>query len=177
MQANSAPDQTQGTGQPEIRKDWRYYLGLTCVGLAMVMPLFGFAVIPLDLETGIKATVIGALSLGGPEAALVAAAALLGKNTLKVFTGRIFQVLRRLLPTNPAPKLRYNICVAVMLASYLGWYVYGYFNDYLPTALTSQSALIAGDIAFVIAFIAAGPEFWEKIQRLFRWEGRLQSGS
>ena len=36
-----------------------------------------------------------------------------------------------------------------------------------------RRALFAGDIAFVVAFLAAGPEFWEKFQNLIRWEGKL----
>lgn len=161
--------------EPEIQKNWRYYLGLTCLGLGMVMPLFALLILPLDLPTEIKATIMGALSLGGPEVALVVAAALLGKDTLNAFKGRIFAAIRRLLPSKPASKFRYYACLTVMLATYFGWYLYGYFGTFLPTELTSQTSLVVGDIAFVIAFIVAGPEFWEKIRSIFRWEGRLQS--
>ncbi|MDJ0946867.1 MAG: hypothetical protein QNJ30_25745 [Kiloniellales bacterium] len=157
-----------------IRRDWRYYTGLTFLGLAMVMPLFGILVLPLDLSIELKAFILGALSIGGPEVALVIAAAFLGKDTLAVFTSRFFAFLRKLLPTKPTSQLRYYTCITVMMAVYLGWYVYGYFGDFLPQELTGQSALVVGDLAFVTAFLAAGPEFWEKIGRIFRWEGRLQ---
>ncbi len=162
------------TPRPDIRRDWRYYLGLSFFGLGMVMPLFGLLVLPLDLSTDAKAVILGALSIGGPEAALVIAAAFLGKDTIAIFTGRIFSALRRLLPTSPTSRARYYTCVTIMMATYLGWYVYGYFGDFLPEELTGQSALVFGDLAFVIAFLAAGPELWEKIGRIFRWEGRLQ---
>ena len=162
------------TPRAAIRRDWRYYTGLSFLGLAMVMPILGLLVLPLDLSTKVKAVILGALSIGGPEVALVIAAAFLGKDTLAIFTGRIFSALRRLLPTRPTSKARYYSCVTIMMAVYLGWYVYGYFGDFLPEELTSQSALVVGDLAFVTAFLAAGPEFWEKIGRIFRWEGRLQ---
>lgn len=169
----SQPAPEEGA-QPVIRRDWRYYTGLTFLGLAMVMPIFGVLVLPLDLSTGIKAAILGALSIGGPEVALVIAAAFLGKDTLGLFTSRVFSALRKLLPTRPTSKARYYTCVTIMMATYLGWYVYGYFGDFLPEELTSQTALVVGDLAFVAAFLAAGPEFWEKIGRIFRWEGRLQ---
>ena len=162
------------TPRAAIRRDWRYYTGLTFLALAMVMPVFGLMVLPLDLSIELKAFILGALSLGGPEVALVIAAAFLGKDTLAIFTSRIFSVLRSLLPTKPTSKVRYYTCVTIMMATYLGWYVYSYFGDFLPEELTSQSALVVGDLAFVTAFLAAGPEFWEKIGRVFRWEGRLQ---
>lgn len=163
--------------QPVIKKDWRYYLGLTCLGLALVMPLFGLVVLPLDLPAGIKAAVMGAMALGGPEMALVVAAALLGKETLKVFTGRILSAIGRLVSSRPASRFRYYACLTVMVANFLGWYVYDFFFDVLPTELIDGSLLVSGDIAFIVAFIAAGPEFWEKIQRLFRWEGHLQKAA
>ncbi len=162
------------TPRATIRRDWRYYTGLSFLGLAMVMPIFGLLVLPLDLSIELKTFIFGALSLGGPEVALVIAAAFLGKDTLAIFTGRIFSALRSLLPSKPTSKVRYYACVAVMMATYLGWYIYVYLGDFLPEELTSQSALVVCDLAFVVAFLAAGPEFWEKIGRVFRWEGRLQ---
>ena len=169
MQATGASEQTQGTDQPEIEKNWRYYLGLTCLVLALVMPVLSLVVLPLDLPVELKATIIGVLSLGGPEVALVAAAALLGKDTLNVFKGRIFAFIRRLLPSKPASKFRYYACLTIMVVDYLGWYVFTYLGSFLPTELTGISALVVGDVIFIVAFVAAGPEFWEKIQNMFRF--------
>ncbi len=162
------------TPRSAIRRDWQFYTGMTFFGLAMVMPIFGLLVLPLDISTELKAFIFGAMSLGGPEVALVIAAAFLGKDTLAIFTSRFFAALRKLLPTKPTSKVRYYTCVTIMMATYLGWYIYAYLGDFLPEELTSQSALVVGDLAFVTAFLAAGPEFWEKIGRIFQWEGRLQ---
>ena len=169
-----SPAAAEARPAPVVRKTWRYYLGLAFLGVALVMPLLALLVLALDLPAEAKAGIMGVLSLGGPEVALVAAAALLGKDTLNVFKSRIFSFLRGFLPTEPVSRGRYYTCIALMVATYVGWYVYGYFGDLLPEELTGQAALVAGDVVFVLAFLAAGPEFWEKVARVFRWAGRLQ---
>lgn len=159
--------------QMTIKKDWRYYLGLTCLLLAMIMPLFALVVLQLEIPAEAKATLVGFLALGGPEVAAIAAAALLGKDTLNLFKSRAFSLIRKLLPSKPASKFRYYASLTVMVVSWLGWYAF-YFRETIPQELTGQIYLALGDITFVIAFIIAGPEFWEKVHRIFSWEGRLQ---
>lgn len=171
------PSPTTPAQELAPQKGWRYYLGLFFLGLALAMPLLALLILPLDLPPEAKAGIMGVLSLGGPEVALVAAAALLGKDMLNLFKSRIFSALRRLLPTEPAPRFRYYTCLTLMVLTYVGWYVYGYFGELLPTELRGQSVLVAGDVTLVVAFLAAGPELWEKIQRVFRWEGRLRQDS
>ena len=163
--------------QAEIKKNWRFYLGLTFVILALVMPLLSIVIVRLDLSSTLKGAIIGALTLGGPEVALVAAAACMGKDMLNVLKGKAFGWLRNLLPSQPASKFRYYASLVAILLTQVQWYVYGWAPQLIPEDVVGSPYLIAGDVIFVVAFLAAGPEFYEKIGRLLRWEGVLANES
>ena len=160
-------------GGAPIRRNWRFYFGVGFLVLSLVLPLFSLLVLSMDLPAEWKAVLIGALSLGGPEVALLAGAVCLGKETLEVIKLRAFRFLARLLPQAPVSKARYFTCLATMLLLSFSSYGYIYAYESLPDFFKNPYGTIAGDILFIMAFLAAGPEFYEKVQRLFRWEGRL----
>ena len=43
----------------------RFYLGLACLALSLILPLFGLLVARLPLSLAAKATIIGLLTVGG----------------------------------------------------------------------------------------------------------------
>lgn len=71
---------------PQLNKNWRYYTGMTALVLAAIAPLFSFAAPLLGLPTAWAVTVAAGCIAGGPEVLLLAAAALLGKETVHYFT-------------------------------------------------------------------------------------------
>ena len=42
---------------------------------------------------------------------------------------------------------------------------------------TTFYVIITSDLAFVLSFFVLGEEFWEKLKRLFTWEGRVEPAS
>jgi sterol desaturase/sphingolipid hydroxylase (fatty acid hydroxylase superfamily) len=73
---------------PALKKDWRFYAGVTAMVLAVVMPLCVLAVPMLGLSTTQSALLAGVLLAGGPEMLCILAVALLGKDTFCYFTHR-----------------------------------------------------------------------------------------
>ena len=76
----------------------RFYLGLSCFVLSWILPLFGFLVARLDLPLGVRATIIGLLTVGGPEILGILAVVCLGKENLIVIKDKILAFLRLLKP-------------------------------------------------------------------------------
>jgi hypothetical protein len=76
----------------------RFYLGLACLALSLVLPLFGLLVARLPLSLAAKATIIGLLMVGGPELFGLLAVVCLGKENLLRIKQKFMARLSRLRP-------------------------------------------------------------------------------
>jgi hypothetical protein len=157
---------------PLLRKDWRFYTGMAALLLALVLPLFGLAVPWLGLPTAVSAVLIGGLVAGGPEVLMVMAAALLGKETLHVFLYQAKRALGRALLVSPVSKVRYYTGLTIAVVSMLPFYLYGYFPEIMPPGSARIYTLAGSDLSFILSIFLMGGEFWEKLRRLFVWEGK-----
>lgn len=155
---------------PPLTKDWRFHAGLLALVLSLVLPLLALAVPLLGLSTGASAALIGGLVAGGPEVLILLAAALLGKETLHYFTHRIKQTIWQA-ALMPASQARYYIGLTIALLSMLPFYLYGYFPSLMP-ADARLYVLAASDLSFIVSVFLMGGEFWEKLRRMFIWEGK-----
>lgn len=99
----ATPELKEPSG-PRLKKDWRFYGGMSALGLACVLPLFGLAVPWLGLATGWAVTLTAGLVAGGPEVFLLIAAALLGKETMHYFLSAAKRGLVELVSFKPAHK-------------------------------------------------------------------------
>lgn len=162
----------QAASPPVLQKDWRFYAGVAALVLSCVMPLFALFVPLLGLSGGWTTTIIGALVAGGPEVLILAAAALLGKETLHYFLHTAKSGLRKALLAQPVPKGRYYVGVAISVASLVPLYLYGYLPAYMPEGNARIYILAAADLSFVLSVFIMGGEFWDKFRRLFIWEGK-----
>jgi hypothetical protein len=158
---------------PALKRDWRFYSGVTAIVLAVVMPLCAFLVPMLGLPTAQSAVLVGVLVAGGPEVLCILAVALLGKDTFQYFTHQAKRVFRRALLDAPASMGRYYIGLAIMLVSWLPAYLYAYFPASLPSGYARIYILAGMDLAFVASVFLMGPEFWEKVRRIFIYEGKI----
>jgi len=155
-----------------LKKDWRFYAGMAALLLALGLPLLGFAVPLFGLPTAVSAVLIGGLVAGGPEVLMVLAAALLGKETLHAFLYLAKRALGRALLVTPVSKRRYYAGLTIALVSILPFYLYGYFPQIMPDGDVRIYILASSDLSFVFSIFLMGGEFWEKLGRLFVWEGR-----
>lgn len=155
---------------PTLTKDWRFYAGVLALVLSLVLPVLALMVPLLGLSTGASAALIGGLVAGGPEVLILLSAALLGKETLHYFTHRIKQTIWQA-ALMPASQTRYYIGLAIALVSTLPFYLYGYFPSLMP-AEARLYVLAGSDLSFIFSVFLMGGEFWEKLRRMFIWEGK-----
>ena len=101
----------------------------------------------------------------------IVAVALLGKETLRYFTYRTKKALWGVVMETPVSKVQYYFGLALFLVSALPLYIYGYLPGLLPEEERTY-ILAAADLTFIISMFIMGGEFWEKIQRIFIWEGK-----
>jgi len=87
----------------------RFYLGLACLALSLILPLFGLLVARLPLSLAAKATIIGLLTVGGPELLGILAVVCLGKENLLRIKQKLMARLRRLRPHSPVSRTRYRV--------------------------------------------------------------------
>ena len=153
---------------PTLKKDWRFYAGITAMVLAVVMPLCALVVPMLGLSTTQSALLAGVLLAGGPEVLCILAVALLGKDTFRYFTHRVMTALRRAVIDQPASKARYYTGLVVILLSWLPAYIYAYSPTLMPGGDARIYVLAAMDLAFVVSVFLMGGEFWEKVRRILR---------
>ena len=76
----------------------RFTLGLACLALSLILPLFGLLVARLPLSLAAKAAIIGLLTVGGPEVLGILALVCLGKENLLRLKQQFMARLRRLRP-------------------------------------------------------------------------------
>src|SRR5262245_64089846 len=73
------------TRPPTLKRNWRFYAGMTALVLAVILPLGALIVPMLGLPLAQSALLVGVLVAGGPEVLCIAAIALLGKETFHYF--------------------------------------------------------------------------------------------
>src|SRR5262245_4130294 len=170
MTTNKAADEVP---PPALKKDWRFYAGLAALALSVVLPLSAALVPLLGLSTTSAAMLVGVLVAGGPEVMCILAVALLGKDTFNYFMHRAKGMFRQVVIDRPASRTRYYVGLAIMLVSWLPAYVYAYFPASLPSGYTRIYILAGMDLAFVASVFLMGGEFWEKVRRIFIYDGKI----
>ena len=158
---------------PTLKRDWRFYLGMTAIVLAVIMPLCAVLVPITGLATAPSAVLVGIFVAGGPEVLCILAVALLGKETFQYFTHKAKSAFRRALVDRPASKGRYYFGLTIVLVSWLPAYLSAYFPAVLPGGSARIYILAGMDLAFVASVILMGGEFWEKVRRIFIYEGKI----
>src|SRR5262249_5834091 len=136
-------------------------------------PLGALVVPMLGLSTAQAALLAGALVAGVPEVLCILAVALLGKATFQYLTHRAKRALRRAVVDRPASRARYYIGLAIVLVSWLPAYLYAYVPGAMPGGPARIYILAGMDLAFVASVFVMGGEFWEKVRRIFVYEGKI----
>ncbi len=158
---------------PALKRDWRFYSGLAAFALSIIMPLCAVAVPWLGLPTAQSALLVGVLVAGGPEVACILAIALLGKDNFQYFAHKAKSAFRRAVIERPASRVRYYAGLTIFLVSWLPAYLYAYFPAVMPGGNARIYILAGMDLAFVGSVVLMGGEFWEKVRRIFIYEGRI----
>ena len=153
----------------------RFYLGLSCFVLSWILPLFGFLVARLGLPLAVKATIIGLLTVGGPEILGILAVVCLGKENLLVIKDKVLAVLRLIKPAAVVSRWRYRLGLVMFLLPIIPTYVMGYVPQWLPDHSSQRLYVnLAADFMFLTSLFVLGGDFWDKLRALFVYDARAQ---
>jgi hypothetical protein len=162
-------------GRGNMQKKFRFYLGLVCLVLSFVLPLFGFLVAQMNWSIALKTIIIGLLTVGGPELFAILAVILLGKETFIYLKDKFFALLKRLRPPAPVSRIRYKIGLLMFLIPLIPTYIMGYAPHWLPDQSSRRLYVnIAADFIFLFSLFVLGGDFWDKLRALFVYEARVQ---
>lgn len=150
----------------------RLTYGRAVLGLAILLPfaalLIGFA----DLLGKHSKEWMGLLLTGPSEVLCLLAVAILGNENYARATPNVRRLLRRPGTHAPVSRLRYYCGLGGCLFNALPLYLYAYVPHLLPGGATKYLALVVADLVFLGSLFFAGGELWEKVRRIFIWEGK-----
>ncbi len=149
---------------------------MTCLILSVGLPLFGFAIPFMGLHPGLAATIMGLLTIGGPEIMILLAVLFLGKETLSYYKHKLYQRFFKKRKHKPVSKFRYYLGLVIFLASPTPLYLNAYGSHLLPSDEQLRHFVLMGaDLVFVLSFFILGGNFWEKFKALFIWNYPVSS--
>jgi hypothetical protein len=164
---------------PEAKSKTRLYIGIIILILSLTMPIWGSAIVAaMGLPPAISTVLIGLSIAGGPDLLLVAAAAVMGKESLNYILGQIGRWFKRSFKlAENVSKRRYIFGLVLFWGSILIRWVIGFFPEIPPPAKGGTDwgliILIAFEIVLVIGIFVLGANFWEKLGSLFRWNTQV----
>ena len=159
MMANSVPEKNESLPKS------RLILGGVIFISGFMAPLAIPLVASSNLSTELKTVLSGVLVLGVPEAFMLIAVAILGKQGFDYLKSRLWKTIR---PADKVSATRYRIGLVLFFTPIL----FGWLSPYLELWVTEIEAqqvrlAIAGDIIFAISLFVLGGDFWLKIKALF----------
>lgn len=153
----------------------RFYLGLISYVMAWILPLFGFLVARLDLSPGVKAGIIGLLTLGIPELLVILAVVCLGKENLIDLKEKLLAWLELIKPPGPVGRGRYRVGLVMFLLPLIPIYIMAYMPQWLPDHSPQRLYVnLAATLMFLTSLFVLGGDFWDKLRALFVYDARAQ---
>ena len=153
----------------ELRRDWRFFTGVTFFALSWITPFLALFVPSLGLPTTWSAVLAGSLVMGGPEVLAVLAVILLGKENFIYLKNRLFGWIK--VQVFPASAPRYYFALTLMVGSSL----VQWFGMYYPSVVAIDEVVLVRvrlllDLIFLSSLVLAGEQFWDKLRRLFTYD-------
>jgi len=159
-------------------KSWKYYLGLGLF-IYSFLPICTVELIFLLPLTPAEKASVAVIYVGSGEIAFLCAVALLGKPFVEALKAKIkgfFVRKKPAAPPEPIGKTQHAIGVTLFFMSFLpypvveGILIFGH-----PTGRDLNylvSAMLAGDVIFIVSLFVLGGEFWERLKKLFELPGK-----
>lgn len=165
-----------------MKKDKKYYLGITLFVYSFIPYAFTFLVLPFLPISNVKAVSIATGLLISAEVSFLLSVALLGKPFIQLLKSKIKGSISRKkddAPLKPVGKLRHRVGITMLLvASILPYFLteialaLGFVEKYGHTALINL--LVIGDVLFITSFFILGGGFWGRVNKLFEWPGKTE---
>lgn len=159
------------TGLTSNAINLRLICGRAVLGLAIFLPFVALLIGFTNLLGSHSKEWVGLLLNGPSEVLCLLAAGILGNEYYTRATPKMRRLLR--LPDSPASvsRWRYYCGLAGCLFNALPFYFYAYIPHLMPSGSTKYLTMVIADLVFLGSLFFAGGELWEKIRRIFVWEG------
>lgn len=155
-------------------KNLKFYIGIALLLLSCLLPVLAFWVATLPLPAAAKATIIGAITVGGPDILAILAVSLLGKQAFDLITGKVLAALSRLAPHGSVGKARYKVGLVLFMLPVIPTYIMGYAPHLLPDVSPARLYVSVGsDVIFITSLFVLGGDFWDKLRALFVYDARV----
>ena len=159
--------------QPEPTSNWRLVAGGSVLALATAMPLAALFIPLLGLPVAQSALIGGILVAGAPEVLIVLAIVLLGRRNFDRLVGAAKTLFFTTFFASPVSRTRYYVGLAICILSIVPLYLAGYLPSAMPAGNGRIVILAVADLAFIVSVFVMGGEFWEKVRRVFVWDGKV----
>jgi len=168
-----------------MKKDKKYYLGMTLFVYSFIPYVFTFLVLPFLPVSKVTAVSIATGLLISSEISFLVSVALLGKPFIQLIKSKIKSSIFRKKGEEhlkPVGKVRHSAGITMLLVATIVPYsltevalLLGWVEKYGHTALVGL--LILGDVLFITSFFILGGEFWARVKKLFEWPGKTERGN
>ncbi|MFH1653618.1 MAG: hypothetical protein ABIE74_06145 [Pseudomonadota bacterium] len=110
------------------------------------------------------------------EVAFFFSIVLLGKPFIQMLKTRLIKSLKGTIWTlKPISKRRHNVGIAMILLSFLPYYITQFVLILFDLDQTDRHILVGllmlSDVLFMTSLFVLGGEFWERLNKLFKWPG------
>ncbi len=166
----------------EIKKNWKYYLGITLFIFSWIPYISSGILLFLEIPPG-KLFGIITILIASSEISFVISIVLLGKTFIKILKTKILGIFFRNKEVQPAKlisKTRYYIGIILLLLSLTPDFsvdillLFGY-----PKTDSGHVYMFIGSLlgytVFIISLFVLGSDFWERAKKLFYWNGEDKS--
>ena len=147
----------------------KYKIGMTLIILSIISPVFSILVPFLSLPAAVTTTLVALFMVGAPEVFLIAGGALAGKEALATIKSKLFR---------PAGKIRYQVGMVFFACGVLTNWVTIYLELLDVIHLDQETLLVmtgSFDLVTIAGILLMGVEFFQKLKRLFIWEGAKEN--
>jgi len=179
LEAQAVCGQTQE--MHTMKKDKKYYLGITLFVCSLIPYVFILLVLPFLPVSQVKAVSIATGLVIFSEISFLLCVVLLGKPFVQLLKSKIKTIFRKkgVAHLKPVGKVRHYVGITMLLVACIVPYflteialLLGYVEKYGHTVLVGL--LILGDVLFITSFFLLGGEFWARVNKLFEWPGKAE---
>jgi hypothetical protein len=155
---------------------WRFRVGLFLFVFGWICPLFIPLVTASDLSSETKTLLSGFLLIGLPEIFSLVSIAVLGKPGFNLLKTKIFDFLKRAVPTAKVSRQRHRFGIFLLILHVLFAYCTYYIPDLIPGYAEHRTLMnLAADFLFIVTLFVLGGEFWEKLRALFLYDVKIDT--
>jgi hypothetical protein len=161
-----------------VEKGWKYYLGITLFVYSFIPYCISGLLLFFGIPLGEMMAFIGVFIVSA-EVSFALSVVLLGKTVVMALRAKFKEIFKRKKTATiakPISKRRHYTGVTLLLLSFLPDIitVITLFFGYPKTAtgdLVLLLIMLTGITLFITGLFVLGDEFWERLKKLFQWQG------